>query len=217
MRKVFQAETRNKGGFAAGLLGGLAISLLLFLILPFTQKLTGSNPKNLLLKVDVTLPPLPPPPPPPPPPPEEEEEDDKPELEQEQQLLSLNQLELALNPGSGGVGIYAGLNPKVATDAIAEMKIFDLSEVDREPRALVRIKPKYPLQLARNRISGRVDLSIVIDDTGRVTDHSVKRSTHQDLTREVLRVIGKWKFSPAIKDGRPVTVRKIQPFLFGQQ
>ena len=49
MRKVFQAETRNKGGFAAGLLGGLAISLLLFLILPFTQKLTGSNPKNLLL------------------------------------------------------------------------------------------------------------------------------------------------------------------------
>ena len=54
MRKVFQAETRNKSGFAAGLLGGLAISLLLFLILPFTQKLTGSNPKNLLLKVDVT-------------------------------------------------------------------------------------------------------------------------------------------------------------------
>ena len=138
-------------------------------------------------------------------------------VEQEQQLLSLNQLELALNPGSGGVGIYAGLNPKVATDAIAEMKIFDLSEVDREPRALVRINPKYPLQLARNRISGRVDLSIVIDDTGRITDHSVKRSTHQDLTREVLRVIGKWKFSPAIKDGRPVTVRKIQPFLFGQQ
>ena len=33
MRKVFQAEKRNKGGFAAELLGGLAISLLLFLIL----------------------------------------------------------------------------------------------------------------------------------------------------------------------------------------
>jgi protein TonB len=138
-------------------------------------------------------------------------------LEQEHQLLSLNQLELALNPGSGGVGVYAGLNPKVSTDAIAEMKIFDLSEVDREPRALVRINPKYPLNLARNRISGRVDLSIVIDDTGHVTDYSLKRSTHQDLTREVMRVIKKWKFSPAIKEGRSVTVRKIQPFLFGKQ
>ena len=72
-------------------------------------------------------------------------------------------------------------------------------------------------QACRNKISGRVDLSIVIDDTGRVTDYSLKRSTHQDLTREVMRVIKKWKFSPAIKDGRPVTVRKIQPFLFGQQ
>ena len=73
------------------------------------------------------------------------------------------------------------------------------------------------LQFRRNRISGRVDISIVIDDTGRVTDYSLKRSTHQDLTREVMRVIKKWKFSPAIKDGRPVTVRKIQPFLFGKQ
>ena len=52
-----------------GLVGGVLISLLLFLVLPFTQKLSGSNPKNLLLKVDVSLPPPPPPPPPPPTPP----------------------------------------------------------------------------------------------------------------------------------------------------
>jgi len=68
MRKVFQVETKNTGvlwGFA----GGILISLLLFLILPFTQKLSGSNPKNFLHKVDVSLPPPPPPPPPPPRPP----------------------------------------------------------------------------------------------------------------------------------------------------
>jgi len=132
-------------------------------------------------------------------------------------LLTLNQLELALNPGVGGVGIYANLTPKVGTDAIAEMKIFDLSEVDREPRALVQINPKYPLQLIRNKIKGRVDLWVVIDDRGRVTDYKVKSSTHLSFTREVTRVIKKWKFSPAVKDGKPVTVRKIQPFLFGEQ
>jgi hypothetical protein len=64
MGKVFQVEARNTG-VLWGLTGGLLISLLLFLILPFTQKLSGSNPKNLLLKVDVSLPPPPPPPPPP--------------------------------------------------------------------------------------------------------------------------------------------------------
>ena len=49
MGKVFQVETRNTG-ILWGLTGGLLISLLLFLILPFTQKFSGSNPKNLLLK-----------------------------------------------------------------------------------------------------------------------------------------------------------------------
>jgi len=212
MRKVFQVETKNNGALW-GFAGGVLISLLLFLILPFTQKLSGSNPKNLLTRVDVSLPP----PPPPPPPPEEEEEEEKPELEQEQQLLNLNQLELALNPGAGGVGIYAGLNPKVGTDAIAEMKIFDLSEVDREPRPLVRIPPQYPPKLLLNRVKGRVDVSIVIDEEGRVTDYKVRTFTHDEFKREVTRVIRRWKFSPAIKDGRPVAVRKIQPFFFGRQ
>ncbi|MBT6659811.1 MAG: energy transducer TonB [Verrucomicrobia bacterium] len=213
MGKVFQVETRNTG-VLWGLTGGLLISLLLFLILPFTQKLSGSNPKNLLLKVDVSLPP---PPPPPPPPPEEEEEEEKPELQEEQQMLTLSQLELALNPGAGGVGIYAGLNPKVSTDAIAEMKIFDLSEVDREPRPLVRIPPQYPPKLLLNRVSGRVDLLIVIDEEGRVTDYQVRRFTHNEFKREVTRVIRQWKFSPAMKDGRKVAVRKVQPFYFGKQ
>ncbi|MCH2592193.1 MAG: energy transducer TonB, partial [Pedosphaera sp.] len=159
----------------------------------------------------------PPPPPPPPPPPEEEEDEEKPELQEEQQMLTLSQLELALNPGAGGVGIYAGLNPKVATDAIAEMKIFDLSEVDREPRPLVRIPPQYPPKLLLNRIKGRVDVSIVIDEEGRVTDYKIRRFTHDEFKREVTRVIRRWKFSPAIKDGRKVAVRKIQPFYFGKQ
>ena len=211
MGKVFQVESKNSGVFM-GLVGGVLISLLLFLVLPFTQKLSGSNPRNLLLKVDVSLPP-----PPPPPPPEEEEEEEKPELQEEQQMLTLSQLELALNPGAGGVGIYAGLNPKVSTDAIAEMKIFDLSEVDREPRPLVRIPPQYPPKLLLNRVSGRVDLLIVIDEEGRVTDHQVRRFTHNEFKREVTRVIRQWKFSPAMKDGRKVTVRKIQPFYFGKQ
>ncbi len=132
-------------------------------------------------------------------------------------MLTLSQLELALNPGAGGVGIYAGLNPKVSTDAIAEMKIFDLSEVDREPRPLVRIPPQYPPKLLLNRVKGRVDVSIVIDEEGRVTDYKVRRTTHADFTRAVTRVIKRWKFSPAIKDGRKVAVRKIQPFYFGEQ
>ena len=48
-------------------------------------------------------------------------------------------------------------------------------------------------------------------------DYKVKSSTHLSFTKEVTRVIKKWKFTPALKEGKPVTVRKIQPFLFGEQ
>ena len=59
-----------------------------------------------------------------------------------------------------------------------------------------------------------MELSIVIDETGKITDYKIRRSTHGDFTRAVLKVIKQWKFRPAMKDGRKVAVRKIQPFEF---
>ncbi|MBC8348860.1 MAG: TonB family protein, partial [Verrucomicrobia bacterium] len=102
-------------------------------------------------------------------------------------------------------------------DNTKQKAAFELSDVDREPRPLVRIPPQFPPKLLMNRVSGRVDLLIVIDEEGRVTDYEVLRFTHDEFTREVIRVIRQWKFSPAIKDGKPVAVTKIQPFYFGKQ
>ena len=102
-------------------------------------------------------------------------------------------------------------------DNTKQKAAFELSDVDREPRPLVRIPPQFPPKLLLNRVSGRVDLLIVIDEEGRVTDYEVLRFTHDEFKREVIRVIRQWKFSPAIKDGKPVAVRKIQPFYFGKQ
>jgi TonB family protein len=93
----------------------------------------------------------------------------------------------------------------------------DLSELDREPRPRLRAPPQYPPKLLLNGISGRVDMLILIDEEGNVKDHEVVRYTHEEFKQQAMRVIRRWEFYPAIKDGKRVSVRKIQPFYFGKQ
>jgi len=96
-------------------------------------------------------------------------------------------------------------------------KILDLSEVDIEPRSLVRTPAQYPPKLLLHDVKGQVDVSIVIDEEGDVRDYKVIRSSHDEFEREVMRVIQHWKFIPAIKDGKNIAVRKTQAFYFGEQ
>ena len=102
-------------------------------------------------------------------------------------------------------------------NSIDEEKIIELESVDKKPRPLVSIPPQYPPKLLLNRVRGRVDVSILIDEEGDVADYQIRRSTHVEFSNAVTRVIQQWKFSPAIKDGKKVAVRKIQPFYFGRQ
>ena len=63
------------------------------------------------------------------------------------ELINLNQLEFALNPGVGdalGIGsplieTFAG-----AIDIEDEMLIFEIKDLDQPPRAYVRAAPIYP-------------------------------------------------------------------------
>ncbi len=96
-------------------------------------------------------------------------------------------------------------------------RILNLESVDSEPSPLVQVPPQYPPKLLLNRIKGRVDVLIEIDEQGDVANYQIRQSTHTEFSNAVTRVILQWKFSPAIKDGKKVAVRKIQPFYFGKQ
>ena len=105
---AFRAILRTLVVNAAGLVGGFAITLGLFLVLPVLEAITALPPADLLIR-DAGVAALPPPPPPPPPEEKEEEkaEDEPPpppKLAEETPPLDLSQLELALNVGMGGAG-----------------------------------------------------------------------------------------------------------------
>ena len=74
---------------------------------------------------------------------------------------------------------------------------------------------KYPLTAMSKGIQGKVFVSFVIDEKGKVTDVKVKRSVNPELDAEAVRVISAmpdWK--PGKNKGKPVKVTYTMPINF---
>lgn len=74
-----------------------------------------------------------------------------------------------------------------------------------EPEAILKPPPKFTDDSIRNRISGIVLLYGIIRKDGRVDSLKVIRGLGYGLDEEALTTVAtKWKFRPAMKDGKPV-------------
>jgi TonB family protein len=74
---------------------------------------------------------------------------------------------------------------------------------------------KYPEEAKKNKITGRVIMSFVVDKTGSLEDIKVLRGVEKSLDEEALRILRtspKWK--PGIQNGRPVKVAYTMPIFF---
>lgn len=70
---------------------------------------------------------------------------------------------------------------------------------------LKRTPPKYPIQAAKNGNEGWVKMSFVVDKEGNVVDPVIEDSSGiRGFEKESLRAIKKWKYSPAIRDGKAI-------------
>ncbi len=75
-------------------------------------------------------------------------------------------------------------------------------------------KIHYPEAAREQGIEGRVIVSFVVDETGRVRDARVVRGVHEALDQAVLQALQEVRFKPAQKDGLPVAVRMALPVVF---
>jgi protein TonB len=74
---------------------------------------------------------------------------------------------------------------------------------------------EYPLAAMNEGISGTVRVRFVIDVDGRVNEAYVVDGVHYLLDAEVIRVVKKSpKWTPGIKDGKPVRVSYVLPIVF---
>ena len=96
-----------------------------------------------------------------------------------------------------GPGFGAGDEPGVAGSAGPRGSI-------TLPVAIYHPEPEYSDEARKAKIQGMVQLMIMVDAKGVPTDIKVQRSLGLGLDEEAVKTVGKWKFKPATKNGKPV-------------
>jgi TonB family protein len=87
----------------------------------------------------------------------------------------------------------------------------------RSQRAPVRRaarSPVYPVDMEGTGLDGHVELIFVVETDGTVHNPKVRSASHAAFGDAALGVVKSWRFKPGIRDGRIVSMRVTQPFIF---
>ncbi|MGJ8638726.1 MAG: energy transducer TonB [Opitutaceae bacterium] len=208
---------RPKLGSKAAIGFGLAVALGIFLLVPISQLLDTPERDTLVIEsIEMAPPPPPPPPEDPPPPPKPEEEPPPIELKVPPPQLSLEQLELSLNTGTGGdLSFDSSMLFDVATESADELsKLFGFDELDEVPRLVRRGRPREQQssefqRLMRRRDTKQVVLEVALDHQGSIDVLNVRSASHEALVPAARQAAESSKFSPPTRNGRSVRARYV--------
>ncbi|HKO55080.1 MAG TPA: energy transducer TonB, partial [Thermoanaerobaculia bacterium] len=93
----------------------------------------------------------------------------------------------------------------VAARVIREGDVIDFQELDTQPRALSAVRPSYPQLAIRQRVEGTIILTVLISETGEVSDVRVLRGIDKfGLNEAAIRALRNTRFSSPMKDGKRV-------------
>ena len=93
-------------------------------------------------------------------------------------------------------------------------KIFDPSQLDRQPAPISQTQPTYPFEMRRDNRSGQVVVDFVVDATGRVSRVSAASSSERGFESAAVAAVSKWRFQPGRKGGRAVATHMLVPIVF---
>ncbi len=82
------------------------------------------------------------------------------------------------------------------------------------PRVVRQERPIYPFALRKSGIVGEVLVGFVVDTKGDVVNAIAIRSNSPGFNEAAVQAVRKWKFKPAMVDGRPVNTRMSVPIVF---
>jgi periplasmic protein TonB len=74
------------------------------------------------------------------------------------------------------------------------------------PVLIDSVRPEYPEEARKSKISGHVLFRAVISEYGKVESLELVESDHYLLTKAASDSIRQWRYRPATKEGRPVRV-----------
>lgn len=211
------APTRFRVAIIRAIVYAGASVLAIYVLLPFTQLISGP-PKNVIefREFDISQPPPPSPPDMEEPPEPEVEEEPPPELREPPPPLDLAQLEMAMNPGIGdaqaaGLGL-GGFESQ--PNALADLQLFDVKDLDERPKPIRQVKMIPPTAFKKERRSGLVRLEVMIDEKGATKVLKVVESSDRALEDSAISTAEQWIWTPPKKNGEPVKARYVFPIGF---
>lgn len=141
-------------------------------------------------------------------PPEPPQEKPKVDFEPELPTPSLLTPQLAGPSVSLDPSLFGGTGP------IGPMT-FEVGELDRPPRAVVRRQPQYPYRARQRRIEGTVRVRFLVQADGAVSQITILESDPPEVfDQAVLDAVGGWRFEPGMLGGEPVAAWMVTPIVF---
>jgi TonB family protein len=112
-----------------------------------------------------------------------------------------------IGSGSGG-GIGPGKGPGFGPGEGGNIGggVFRVGGGVSSPALIYKVEPEYSEEARKAKFQGTVVLSIIVDEKGTPTTFKVVRPLGLGLDEKAVEAVRKWRFRPALKDGRPVAV-----------
>jgi len=88
------------------------------------------------------------------------------------------------------------------------------AECSKAPVAMFQPLPVYPSSLTRAAVVGEATVSFTISDDGIVSDATVEKASVAELGQASVGAVVNWRFFPAEKEKKPVSIRAMAKFTF---
>jgi TonB family protein len=88
-------------------------------------------------------------------------------------------------------------------------RIYKVGDGVTSPHPLYKVEPQYTEEARAEKISGSVQLSMVIGTDGLAHDISIIKALNAGLDRNAAEAIQKWHFAPGTLNGEPVAVQAV--------
>jgi len=89
------------------------------------------------------------------------------------------------------------------------------STLDQLPVRLVHVDPVSPFEARQAGITGYVVVEFTINKNGDVVDAVAVTATYPAFISPALSCVTRWKYSPGMKNGHPVSCRTREKITFG--
>ena len=109
----------------------------------------------------------------------------------------------------------AGAEPIISTAPVAPPEPVAAARPDASAKPVRSPPPEYPASAAQRGEAGTVLLQVQVDAQGRPAEVDVVQSSRsRALDREAVRAVRRWEFSPAVRNGQPVSSKVLIPIEF---